>query len=249
MFKTKFLLLVLLLFISHSFYAQNSSNFFLGDAFNPHVGTLSTEQINDNENVSNNIIDLPAISERRNLPIKVGPNSGEQEFLRDTRIIREDHRGLNWSIGYGFGFSSHASSYFIDEGFRIKNFSGIRSIVLASKIGWGFHENIVLFGTWQYAPGNSTISPYQSNYFGGTLAYYFYKLSIHGGLGTFQSKLGKNRIAGKGLLMNWGIMLQPAPSFAFELSLLTGKMEPGNVAAYLSESTEYNFTLGVAYTF
>ena len=79
--------------------------------------------------------------------------------------------------------------------------------------------------------------------------YYFYKLSIQGGLGTFRSELGKGRIAGNGLLMNWGIRLQPAPNFAFELSLLTGKMEPGNVDAYLSESTEYNFTLGVAYTF
>ncbi len=168
---------------------------------------------------------------------------------KDSKRIRKDHRGLNWSIGYGFGHSSHASAYSEDNGLRVKNFSGIRPIVLDSKIGLGVHENIVLFGTWKYAPGNSTISPYRSNYLGGALAYYFHRFSIHGGLGTFKSKLEKNEIAGKGLLMDLGMMIQLSSNFGFELTILSGKMEPGNVESYLTDSTEFNFTLGLAYVF
>ncbi len=168
---------------------------------------------------------------------------------KDSKSIREDHRGLNWSIGYGLGHSSHASAYSIDRDFDVKNFSGFRTIVLDSKIGIGLHENIVLFGTWKFSPGNSTISPYRSNYLGGALAYHFYRFSIRGGLGTFKSKVDKNEIAGKGLLMDFGMLVHLSPNFGCELTVLSGKMEPGTVAAYASESTEFNFTVGVAYVF
>ena len=168
---------------------------------------------------------------------------------KDPKIIREDHRGLNWSIGYGLGHSSHASAYTINRDFDVKNFTGFRTIVLDSKIGIGLHENIVLFGTWKFSPGNSTISPYRSNYFGGALAYHFYRFSIHGGIGTYNSKLDKNEIAGKGLLMDLGMRIQLGPSFGLELTVLSGKMEPGTVASYASESREFNFTVGFAYVF
>ena len=158
-------------------------------------------------------------------------------------------RDRNWSIGFGLGHSSHAAAYSIERNFNVKNFSGFRTIVLDSKIGIGFHENIVLFGTWKYAPGNSTISPYRSNYFGGALAYHFYRFSIHGGLGTLQSKIDKNEIAGKGLLLDLGMLIQLSPNFGCELTVLSGEMEPGTVPSYASESREFNFTVGFAYVF
>ncbi|MFK7981945.1 MAG: hypothetical protein AB8G86_18340 [Saprospiraceae bacterium] len=179
------------------------------------------------------------------------PSEAGKSFkpYKEPKTIRANHRGLNWSIGFGLGQSSHASAYTINRDFDVKNFSGFRAIVLDTKIGFGLHENIVLFGTWKYAPGNAIISPYRSNYFGGALAYHFYRFSIHGGLGTYNAKLDKNEIAGKGLLMDLGLLIQLGPNFGCELTVLSGKMEPGTVDAYLSESTELNFSLGLAYVF
>lgn len=269
MSKAKYFILLLLQFISHSFYAQNASKIILGDVFNQHSATLSTErfdwvslpesaaeqipELNGNAPIINTKTTSVAIPGKTDRPtIKVAPNAEDRKPLAEpssTRSNRDNNRGLTWSIGYGVGYSSHAAAYFVEEDFRVKDFSGIRVIVLDSKIGWRFGERIGLFGTWKYSPGNSTISPYRSTYFGGALAFYFQQLSIHGGIGTFQSKLGKNEIAGKGRLTNLGITLHLTSNFACELNVLTGKMKPGDVVPYLVDSTEFNFTVGMAYLF
>lgn len=269
MSKAKYFIFLLLQFISLSFYAQNASNIILGDVFNQHSETLSAErfdwaslpesaaeqlpELNEHAPIVNNKRTSVAIPDSTDRPIiKVAPNAEDRTSLgqpRSTKSNRADDRGLTWSIGYGFGYSSHAAAYFVQEDFRVKDFSGIRVIVLDSKIGWRFGERIGLFGTWKYSPGNSTISPYRSTYFGGALAFYFEGLSIHGGIGTFQSKLEKNEIAGKGRLTNLGITLHLTSNFACELNVLTGKMQPGDVVPYLVDSTEFNFTVGMAYLF
>lgn len=269
MSKAKYFILLFLQFISHCFYAQNTSKIILGDVFNQYSETFSEErfdwaslpesaaeqipELNGNPPILNNKTASVAIPDRTDRPVtKVVPNAEEHKLLGQPRLknsSRAHNRGLTWSIGYGFGHSSHAAAYFVDEGFRVKDFSGIRIIVLDSKIGWRFSERIGLLGTWKYAPGNATISPYRSNYFGGALALYFQGLSIHGGLGTFQSKLKKKEVAGKGCLTNVGITIYLTNNVACELNVLTGKMKPGDVVPYLVDSMEFNFTVGMAYRF
>jgi len=238
--------LILLQFISYSFYAQNSSKIILGNEFNHHAEMLSEEHFDKTDAILTEIEPDREASKSLNQPINTAPSASSNSE------IEGDYQRLNWSIGFGIGYSAHAASYFVDDGVRIKEFSGFRAIVLDTKVDWIFYERIAILGTWKYAPRNSIISPYRSNYLGGGLAYYFgysQQFSIHGGLGKYQAKVGRNEVFGNGLLINYGAVVKLTDNFGFELNALSGKIKFDTASANILDSTEFNFTAGVAILF
>ena len=183
-------------FISYFCYAQNSSKIILGNGFDNQSEIFSKEYFGRTNDSKAALESDREESKSLVQPINTALSSSKRE-------IREDRLGLNWSIGFGIGYSSHASSYFLDDGLRIKEFSGFRAVVLDTKIGWRFHESLAVFGTWKYSPGNATVSPYRSTYLGGGIAYHFgdsKQFSINGGLGKYQAKVGRNEAFGNCLL-------------------------------------------------
>lgn len=242
----KWSILFLFQFISYCFYAQSSNKIILGNAFDSPSEILSTEQFDTIDDI---IAVVESDKEKSKSLLQLMNTASSASSKHNTE---EDYLGLNWSIGLGVGYSSHASSYFIDEGYRIKEFSGFRSMVLDTKISWRFYERIAIFGTWKYAPGNSIISPYRSNYLGGGLAYYFgdlHQFSLHGGLGNYQAKVGRNEVFGNGLLVNYGMVTKFTDNFGFELNVLNGKIKFDNVNSTISDSREFNFTAGIVVQF
>lgn len=234
----KYAILVLLQFISHNFYAQNSSKIILDNTFDYQSEILSEKKINWNA-----LILAEVASEE--------PKSLIQPINADPKI-EEDYLGLNWSIGLGIGYSSHAAAYTFDDGLRIKEFSGFRAVALDTKVGWRFHKRVAIFGTWKYSPGNATISPFRSNYLGGGLVYYFgdsEQFAINGGLGEYQTKVGRNEGFGNGLLMNYGMMIKFTKKLGFELNVLSGKIKFDDTNPTISDSMELNFTAILAILF
>jgi len=233
----KYSSLVLLQFISYCLCAQNSDKIILENAFDNHPEMLSEERF---DKTDDNIVEVATAQPMNTAAPSTKAKSDEKEGR------------LEWSIGFGVGYSTHAASYSIDYRFRKKEFSGFRSIVLDTKIGWRLYESLVIFGTWKYAPGNSIISPYRSNYLGGGIAYYFgdwQHFSIHGGLGKYQTKVGRNELFGNGLLVNYGTTIKLTDSFGFELNVLHGKIKPDTTNSNILDSMEFNFTTGVVLVF
>lgn len=243
--SVKWSILFLFQFVSYCFYAQSSSKIILGHAVTYHFEILSGERFDG----TNTIATLSEKKSSKSLVQTLNP----APIAPSKRNIDEDNPlGLNWSIGLGVGYSAHASSYSEDNGLRVKEFSGFRAIVLDAKIGWSFFERIGIFGTWKYAPGNSIISPYRSNYLGGGLACYFGDLqqfSIHGGLGKYQTKVGRSEGFGNGLLVNYGTVIKLTDNFGFELNVLSGKVKLDDASSTIPDSMEFNFTAGVAVLF
>jgi len=242
----KYAILIVLQFISCCFYAQNSSKIILGNAIGYHSELLSAEHFDRTVDMLAEVEMDTEASKSLVQPISIAPSTSSKHNKS------ENHLGLTGSIGYGIGYSSHAASYTFDDGLRIKKFSGFRSIVLDTKIGWRFHKRIVVFGTWKYAPGNTTISPYRSNYLGGGLAYYFgnsQQFSIHGGIGKYQAKVRRNEAFGNGLLVNYGTLIKLSNNFGFELNVLSGKINFDNANPVMLDLMEFNFSAGVTFLF
>lgn len=233
--------------ICYNLYTQNASQFILENKPNDHSEILATDYA-DSKSTSDIITAVATDKEESQplaKPLKISRTSS-------AKNDREDRLGLNWSIGYGLGHSSHASSYAVDDGFRTKQFSGFRTIVLDTKIGWGFHKNIVAFGTWKFSPGNTTISPYRSNFLGGGLSVYFGDLqqfAIHGGAGKYQAKISRNEVVGNGLLVNYGAVVKLSNNFGVEINVLSGKLEVDDANPTTFQSSEFNFTAGMVYLF
>lgn len=247
MHTVKYSILILLQFVSTNFYAQNSSNIILGNAFDNYPKILLEEHFD-----STNDIITEVASEREKKSKSFVPRISIAPSTNPKRNVEKNPLGLKWSIGFGIGHSSHASTYSFDDGVRIKKFSGFRSIVLDTKIGWRFHKRVFVFGTWKFAPNNSIISPYRSSYLGGGLAYYFgdsQQFSIHGGLGKYQAKVRRNEFFGNGLLLNYGTTIKLINNFGIELNILSGKIKFDNANAGMLDSTELNITAGVALLF
>ena len=210
-------ILVLLQFISYCFYVQNTSKIILGKTLDYQAEILSEEHLDRTNNI---LADVESTTEGSKSLVKLMKTTPSASSKHNRR---EDGLGLNWSIGFGIGYSSHASSYSFDDGLRIKEFSGFRSIVMDTKIGWRFYERVAIFGTWKYSPNNAIISPYRSNYLGGGVSYYFgdsQQFSVHGGLGRYQAKVERNEVFGNGLLVNYGMILRFTNNFGFELNVL-----------------------------
>ena len=226
MFRIKFLILIVVTLIGHYALAQQYGEIGTGAVFKDRSEILSeTEQ--------------PIFTVSHAKPV--------------TRELKEDHRGLAMGSAIGFGFSTHASSYSINvfPG-QLREFSGFRMIVLDSRIGWGIHKNIVVYGTWKFAPANSPISPYQSHYLGGSLAYYLPNSSplfFLGGLGKYWSRVAKDQMAGEGMLVNIGMGVKISNHVACELTILTGKMEPGDLDPNPFNPGEFNISFGMGYLF
>jgi len=246
MFKVEYSILILLQFFCYCSYAQNSSKIILGNTFDYPSEILSTKNFDSTADIITAVKSDIEAPKSRLQPISIAPSTSSKRHIGDDRL------GLYGSVGYGIGYSSHAASYSFDDGLRIKSFSGFRSIVLDTKLGWRFHKNIAIFGTWKFAPGNATISPYRSNYLGGGLALYFgdsEQFSIHGGLGKYQAKVGRNEVFGNGLLINYGTLIKLSNNFGLELNVLSGKINSDNANPVIVDSMEFNFTAGVAFLF
>ena len=165
--------------------------------------------------------------------------------------IENDKRGLKFGLGYGAGHSSHADSYVVHL-FSVREYSGFRIIVLDARLGWRFHQKVAVHGIWKFSPSNATISPYRSLYRGGYVAFYptpSANLSIQGGVGKYESKVSKEETAGDGLLVNIGMAVEIRDHFLFEMNILTGSMNQGNVDPDPFTDREFNFTMGFAYLF
>lgn len=163
----------------------------------------------------------------------------------------DDKRGLKFGLGYSAGYSSHAKSYVVTF-LSVNDYSGFRIIVLDARLGWRFHQKIGVYGTWRFSPSNATISPYRSLYRGGYVAFYptpSTNLSLHGGVGKYESKVSKEETAGDGLLVNIGMAVEIRDHFLFEINILTGSMDAGNVDPNPFIDREFNFTMGFAYVF
>lgn len=239
-------LLVLLQLISYGLSAQHARASILENALNEPSEILPEDYFDSTIDIAVAIEFEPKESQSLAQPTRTNPSTSSKDDKGENPLR------LHWSLGLGIGHSSHASSYAVDDGFRIKEFSGFRSIVLDTKIGLRFHEIIGAFGTWKFAPGNSIISPYRSNYLGGGLAIYFgyeKQFSIHGGLGSYQAKVDKNEILGSGLLINYGAMIQLSNNFGFEFNILSGKIEADSATPFRIDSTEFNVVTGVAILF
>lgn len=239
----KYAILTLLQLISYCLYAQKSSEISLGNDGEYHYELLSDERY---DNISKRVAELAHDTKK---PKSIKHSTSVPTSTSYKPNAEEKYTGFKGSIGYGLGYSSHASSYFVDDGFRVKEYSGFRTIVLDTKIGWNFHKRIGISGTWKYSPGNTTISPYRSNYLGGELAYFFgdfQQFSIHGGLGKYQAKVGRDELFGNGLLANYGAVIKAGNNFGIELNVLSGKIEFDDANL---DSTEFNFTAGLVFLF
>ena len=59
------------------------------------------------------------------------------------KLERERDGGLTFGFGISAGYSSHADSYYIDDSFRVKEFSGFRGLNLDGKLGWILNQKII----------------------------------------------------------------------------------------------------------
>lgn len=170
----------------------------------------------------------------------------------DDYDYEDTRKGLTFGLGAGFGYSVHAEGYKVEEQFRTKGFSGLRGIVVDSKLGWRVSNRLEIYSTVQFSPSNTTISPYKSFFYGGAAAYYFKNhpnLSLHAGFGRYQSHLKKIGPCGDGNLVNTGISLQVSDNFFFDLKMLAGKMNKANLDRNPFGSTELNFSFLAAYKY
>lgn len=161
----------------------------------------------------------------------------------------EVHRGLVLTFGYGVGYSNHAGSY-KEQNINLDEFSGLRIIVVDARIGWKMLDWLEIYGTAKLSPSNSTISPYRSRYFGGAFAIHFSKipnLSIHGGIGKYQSIIKKKDIEGRGSLANFGLAWNTGSNFLIDLSILTGPIKNDFRDDFPLNNNEFNISIGFAY--
>ncbi len=157
--------------------------------------------------------------------ILIGIVSGD---LYSQNLIQPDKTGIIVGIGLGMGFSKHADSYFIEERFRTKEFSGFRAMALDLKAGWGINNHILLFGTSKMSPSNTTISPYRSIYNGGGVAINFPsnpKVYWIGGLGHIRTGVEKGKKMGTGTMVNLGVSIEMIPHLMAEVNTLFGRIK------------------------
>ena len=164
----------------------------------------------------------------------------------------QGRRGLRWGFGYSIGNSSHADSYFIDQFGSNREYPGLRLYNFDARLGWEFHKRIGIYGIWKFSPSNATVSPYRSRYYGGYLTCYltddprFYLL---GGMGKYDSKISREETSGEGVLLNFGAGVELREHILFEINVLTGAMDPGNVTPDPFVDREFSFLVGVAYVY
>lgn len=169
----------------------------------------------------------------------------EDYTVYDDEIIR---KGLTLGIGFGAGYSKHADSY-EESLYGLHEFSGIRAIVIETKLGWRLADSFEVLASLQYAPSNATISPYRSLYYSGALAYYFKsypRLSLNAGYGKYISNISKLGSTGSGNLYSGGLSWQASGSFFFDLKILGGKMDIANLEPNPFGASEFNISFGVA---
>ena len=111
------------------------------------------------------------------------------------------------SIGFGSGNSEHAGTYFVEEDFRVNEYSGFRALIFEAKLGWNFWEMTSIYGVGRFAPANSIISPYRSTYLGVGVSQafpFFKRLYAIGNYGKYRSRLKNGVRSGSGNLLNIG---------------------------------------------
>lgn len=167
-----------------------------------------------------------------------------QDYDDDDDEIR---KGITLGIGYGFGYSKHAGEYEESTDYRTLQFSGLRAIVLESKIGWRISNRFEIYGNAQYTPSNTTISPYRSLFYGSSIAYYFKshpKFSIHGGFGKYNSNIKGIGGSGSGNLVSAALSWQASGLIHFDIKLLAGKMNKSALQPNPFGTSEINVSFG-----
>jgi len=160
----------------------------------------------------------------------------------------EIRKGLTLGVGFGVGYSVHAESY-EETLYGLHEFSGLRANIFDVKLGWRITNRLEVYGDAQLAPSNTTLSPYSSTYFGGTLAYYFKaipSISLHGGTGKYKSNIRNLGPSGSGNLLSGKVSWQATENFYFDLRLLFGKMDKSNLEPNPFGTSELNVSFSVA---
>ncbi len=132
------------------------------------------------------------------------------------------------SFGIGLGFSTHASSYEVDELVRIKRYPGFRAYNLEARAGWVPTARLQVYALGRLSPSNSTISPYRALYAGGAVSYAFsdyLPFFVLAGGGFNQAKVNHGVKAGKGTLFNFGVGKYFTEKFFMEINVHFGKMQ------------------------
>lgn len=177
--------------------------------------------------------------------------NGQNGDLPDTHAEAND-LGLLLGVGYGIGYSHHADQYETMDLADIKEFSGFRLINFDARLGWIFSQKWRAYLSWKLSPGITTISPYRSDYKGVCFAYFpekSNKFSLHTGVGHYNSKVSKLEGTGEGFLADFGLAYQFSEQAHFELTVLTGKLDPGNIEPNPFPNQEFNLCFEVAYYF
>lgn len=162
--------------------------------------------------------------------------------------------GFNFAVGAGFGYSNHAEAYIVEEKLGIiEEYSGFRAFSTNLKVGWGITPRAQVFYTLHFTPPNATISPYESVYHGGIIAYSFESvenLLISAGAGiNIAHDMNKGELA-RGTLGNIAVAYEFSPHFSLELNSIFGKMENNPPPlSFFSSSKEFSLMLTINYLF
>lgn len=160
----------------------------------------------------------------------------------------DHHQGFYGALGYFAGYSLHAASYVtVEQGVR-NTYTGFRAFTFDARGGWGLNDQLVIYGTAKYSPGNSTLSYYHSIYTGGALAIYPDKhaeFALHAGAGYYNASVRRGQLAGKGPLYNLGAGIEFSHHVSLETMILFGKLQGDPTYPYPFRNKELNISLGL----
>ncbi len=155
------------------------------------------------------------------------------------------------TLGIGTGFSDHAASYHIIENFRTRFYPSFRAVTFEGKAGWNFADMTSIYEIARISPGNSTISPYRSFYFGAGIAQSIPgqdKLYLLLAYGKYSSSIGEGRKVGSGNLLHGGLGYNIDDGLFVELTYMGGQLSGIDESVNIQDS-EANISVTFSFGF